>query len=64
MWVVARRDIPPDDPVWRRFGRDHDKPCRDPQITTCAMWKCQIANECQLYHVPGARHGTNGPARS
>jgi hypothetical protein len=33
--------------VWRRFGRDHDKPCRRPEMLTCAMWKCQRANQCQ-----------------
>jgi hypothetical protein len=46
-WAVARRDIPPDDPVWRRFGRDHEKPCRDPSVLTCAMPECQYANQCQ-----------------
>lgn len=36
-----------DEIVWRRFGRDHDKPCRNPTVLTCAFWECQVANECQ-----------------
>jgi hypothetical protein len=38
---------PADDPVWRRFGREHDKPCRRPEVLTCALCECQRANECQ-----------------
>lgn len=37
-----------DDWVWRRFGRDHDKPCCNPTVLTCAMPECQIANACRL----------------
>lgn len=37
-----------DDWVWRRFGRDHDKPCGDPTMLTCAVPECQIANRCRL----------------
>jgi hypothetical protein len=31
----------------RRFGSDHEKPCKRPSIMTCAMWECQHANQCQ-----------------
>jgi hypothetical protein len=33
--------------VSRRFGRDHEKPCKRPDVLTCAMWPCQSAGECQ-----------------
>jgi hypothetical protein len=33
--------------VWRRFGRNHDKPCQRPEILTCALVECQKANCCQ-----------------
>jgi hypothetical protein len=33
--------------VNRRFGRDHDKPCKRPEVLTCAQWECQQAGECQ-----------------
>lgn len=33
--------------ISRRFGRDHEKPCKRPNVLTCAMWKCQSAGECQ-----------------
>jgi hypothetical protein len=36
-----------ENPVWRRFGRDHERPCKRPNILTCAQWSCQRANECQ-----------------
>lgn len=31
----------------RRFGSRHDKPCKDPNVTTCTLYECQTANECQ-----------------
>lgn len=37
-----------DEIVWRRFGRDHENPCNNPNVTTCALWQCQVANACQL----------------
>ncbi len=37
-----RREI-----VKRRFGSAHDKPCKQPTTITCALWRCQYANECQ-----------------
>jgi hypothetical protein len=40
-----------DDTVWRRFGRDHDKPCKRPTVLTCAMWECQKANHCRWSEV-------------
>lgn len=33
--------------VARRFGLDHDKPCKRPDVITCAQWRCQMANECR-----------------
>lgn len=33
--------------VRRRFGRDHEQPCNDPNVTTCARWACQAAGCCQ-----------------
>lgn len=37
--------------IWRRrFGSDHVWPCRRPGVTTCALWECQKADECQ--HPP------------
>lgn len=38
--------------VMRRFGRAHEKPCRDPLVIECAMPECQRANECRY----GERH--------
>ena len=32
----------------RRFGSDHDKPCKRAGVLTCAMWKCQEADCCQF----------------
>jgi hypothetical protein len=36
--------------IWRRFGRNHDKPCKRPEILTCAMWECQKADKCRWNH--------------
>jgi hypothetical protein len=36
-----------DEVVQRRFGRDHEKPCRRPDVLTCAKWNCQSAGACQ-----------------
>lgn len=33
--------------VNRRFGREHVLPCKDPNTITCALYKCQISNECR-----------------
>lgn len=41
--------------VWRRFGREHEKPCKRPTIITCAMWECQYANECRWDERVGMR---------
>lgn len=30
----------------RRFGLDHDQPCKRPNVLTCATWQCQKANRC------------------
>lgn len=32
----------------RRFGRDHDQPCKNPNMISCRRPKCQNANACQL----------------
>lgn len=39
---VNYRDI-----IKRRFGPEHEKPCKNPSTATCALWECQKANECQ-----------------
>jgi hypothetical protein len=44
-----------DDWTWRRFGRQHDKPCKRPNILTCAMWECQQADECRWDEQQGRR---------
>ena len=31
----------------RRFGPNHEKPCKKPTTITCALWKCQEKNKCQ-----------------
>ena len=46
-WREVTTLPPADDPMWRRFGRDHDKPCKQPTVLTCAMPECQLADECQ-----------------
>lgn len=33
--------------VSRRFGPEHERECQRPQIVTCALWECQVANVCQ-----------------
>jgi hypothetical protein len=38
----------------RRFGRDHEKPCNDPTVLTCAFSECQEANECRCRPSPTA----------
>jgi hypothetical protein len=38
----------------RRFGSDHDKTCKRPEVRTCALWECQIANECQAHSGRGS----------
>jgi hypothetical protein len=43
-----RDEIPIEEIVGRRFGSDHEKPCAEPEIRTCALWNCQIANQCQM----------------
>ncbi len=30
----------------RRFGRDHDRPCKIDSVLTCAFSECQEANKC------------------
>ena len=32
----------------RRFGRDHEKPCCNPNVLTCALWECQKNDRCRL----------------
>ncbi len=44
---VTTDEITTDEIAWRRFGRDHAKPCKNPDTLTCALWECQKANECQ-----------------
>ena len=46
-WAMVNGDPVPDNPVWRRFGRNHEKPCRNPDVLTCALPRCQYAGECQ-----------------
>lgn len=35
-----RPDVGTDERVWLRFGRDHDRPCKEPWVLTCARWAC------------------------
>jgi hypothetical protein len=51
-WKVHRPGQDPelDEIVYRRFGRDHKRPCRRPEVTTCALWACQFANACQSHN--------------
>lgn len=44
-----------DDPVDRRFGRLHEKPCNRPETLTCALSACQFADECQAPKPPASR---------
>jgi hypothetical protein len=37
----------PDEITARRFGRNHDRPCNDPNTLTCSFYECQKCNECQ-----------------
>lgn len=46
-WVVLHEMPPPGDPVWRRFGSEHKKPCLRENVLTCAMSECQNADRCQ-----------------
>ena len=32
--------------VTRRFGRDFDKPCDNPNVLECALWPCQVKDKC------------------
>lgn len=41
--------------VHRRFGRDHEKPCKRPDVLSCAMVECQMADECRWDEVKGKR---------
>lgn len=38
--------------ISRRFGPGHEKPCRRPEVITCAGWDCQKAGECQHPQQP------------
>jgi hypothetical protein len=48
-WGVYHPGLDPeiDKIVRRRFGRDHDRPCNNPDMLTCAMPECQYADACQ-----------------
>ena len=39
--------------VKRRFGRDHEWPCNNPNVLTCAQPECQYANACQEPYLSG-----------
>ena len=49
--MTDKIDTTADAIVWRRFGRNHDKPCKRPDILTCALWECQKANECRVDEI-------------
>lgn len=36
------------DIVRRRFGRNFEQPCGNPNMIECALLECQIAGRCQL----------------
>lgn len=44
-----------DEVVWMRFGRHHDKPCDNPNVLTCALPVCQMANKCALARLRAER---------
>ena len=46
-WKVFRESDPDAEMVTRRFGRTHERPCKNPRTLTCAMPECQYANECR-----------------
>lgn len=48
-WRVFRPNGPDAEIVKRRFGRDHERPCNRPGVLTCALPKCQYANECRSH---------------
>jgi hypothetical protein len=39
--------------VSRRFGRDHDLPCKRPDVLACALWACQSVGKCQ--NIPDSK---------
>jgi hypothetical protein len=47
-WSVHHPGVDPklDKIVARRFGLWHKKPCRRPDMLTCALWECQERNKC------------------
>lgn len=49
MWKVHQpgRDPKLDTILARRLGSRHEKPCKRPEVLTCAQWECQKANRCQ-----------------
>ena len=44
---IPKHEAPDSEVIWRRFGSEHEKPCKRLGVTTCAMWECQKANQCQ-----------------
>lgn len=40
----------------RRFGPAFEKPCARPSIIECALWECQMFNECKMLRF--ARHAS------
>lgn len=47
-WILANEATPEELAIaLRRYGRDHDKPCNDPSVLTCAMLECQVADRCR-----------------
>lgn len=49
MWHVHHPGQDPklDKIIALRFGSEHAKPCKKPDMLTCAKWECQKANCCQ-----------------
>lgn len=35
-----------DEIIARRFGPGWPRPCKRPEIIECALWICQVQNEC------------------
>lgn len=58
-WKVFRPTDPNAEIVARRFGRDHERKCNSPVVLTCAMWECQVANECRLRPLSAKEEGRN-----
>lgn len=57
-WGIYNPRLDPGRIALRRFGRNHDKPCVRSEVLTCAIPRCQNANECRwTTHSPETTNG-------